>query len=434
MRPFQVLMPLPFRSANKLSSHTNPRKKILFLTPRFPYPLVGGDRLKAYHILRHLSETADVDLIALDEWNSGHGANLTEICNLCNDVTVIPFNRTNAWLRVVKSFFTRQPVEYAWYDSPDMRGAVDLALKRRRYDLVVSFFARTGIHSQDLRGTPKILVAEDSRVLAQERASQKFSFTGEYVVRRNDSKKLRTAEPELMRKFDLVTFVASPDEDKTLELDPMINTGLLSNGVDLGLYEYHRGHRDDAIVFVGELSVYHNRLMAERIVRNIFPLVRKMSPTTRLIIAGNNPSSSLKKLVAATPGAELHASVDDIKPFYRAAKVFIHPQEVGAGIQNKLLEALAMGTAVVTTEIGASGITGLMDAKHCLIRNTDEGLAKAAVELLHDTAARLLISGNGRTLMEEQYSWERIFRDCDKHIRAVAPDFFYESEPALTPV
>ena len=130
----------------------------------------------------------------------------------------------------------------------------------------------------------------------------------------------------------------------------------------------------------------------------------------------------------------MHASVDDIKPFYRAAKVFIHPQEVGAGIQNKLLEALAMGTAVVTTQIGASGITGLMDAKHCLIRNTDEGLAKAAVELLHDTAARLLISGNGRTLIEEQYSWERIFRDCDKHIRAVAPDFFYESERPLTPV
>src|SRR6188474_2629216 len=108
MRPFQVLMPLPFRSANKLSSHTKERKKILFLTPRFPYPLIGGDRLKGYHLLRHLSETADVDLIALDEWDSGHGTNLSEICKLCNDVTVVPFHRSNAWMRVAKSLLTRQ--------------------------------------------------------------------------------------------------------------------------------------------------------------------------------------------------------------------------------------------------------------------------------------------------------------------------------------
>ncbi len=424
-------MPLPFRSANKLSSHTKERKRILYLTPRFPYPLIGGDRLKGYHLLRHLSETADVDLIALDEWDSGHGTNLTEICKLCNDVTVVPFHRGSAWMRVVKSLFTRQPIEYAWYDSPDMRRAVDLALKRRRYDLIVSFFARTGIHSKDLRGTPKILVAEDSRVLAQERSSQKFSFTPDYFVRASDRKKLVTAEPELMRKFDLVTFVASPDEDRTLELDPMINTGIMSNGVDLDLYEFHAGKRDDAIVFIGELSVYHNRLMAERIVTKIFPLVRKMSPSTKLVIAGNKPTRELKKLIANTPGAELHANVADIKPFYQRAKVFMHPQEIGAGIQNKLLEALALGAAVVTTNVGASGIAGLADSKNCLIRNSDEELANAALELLRDDALRSGIAERGRTLVEEQYSWERIFRDCDKHIRSVAPDFFYEPERVL---
>jgi glycosyltransferase involved in cell wall biosynthesis len=424
-------MPLPFRSANKLSSHTKERKKILYLTPRFPFPLIGGDRLKGYHLLRHLSETADVDLIALDEWDSGHGANLTEICKLCNDVTVIPFHRSSAWMRVVKSLFTRQPVEYAWYDSPDMRRAVDLALKRRRYDLVVSFFARTGIHSKDLRGTPKILVAEDSRVLAQERASQKFAFTPDYFVRASDRKKLLVAEPELMRKFDLVTFVASPDEDRTLELDPMINTGILSNGVDLNEYRFHTGKRDDAIVFIGELSVYHNRLMVERLVTTIFPLVRNMSPSTKLIIAGNNPGSDLKKLITRTPGAELHASVADIKPFYQRAKVFLHPQEIGAGIQNKLLEALALGAAIVTTPVGASGIAGLADSEHCLIRTSDDELVKAAVDLLHDDLLRTGIAERGRTLVEAQYSWDRIFRDCDKHIRAVAPDFFYEPEPAL---
>lgn len=431
MRPFQVLMPLPFRSANKLSSHTNSRKKILFLAPRFPYPLIGGDRLKGFHLLRHLSEIADVDLVALDEWDSGHGANLTAICKLCNDVTVVPFNRTSAWLRVVKSFFTRQPVEYAWYDSPDMRRAVDLALKRRRYDLIVSFFARTGIHCADLRGTPKILVAEDSRMLAAERATKKFKFSPEYFVRANDRRKLATAEPELMRNFDLVTFVAAPDEDRTLELDPMINTGILSNGVDLSTYNYSDGDRDNAVIFVGELSVYHNKLMAERIVTKIYPLIRKMSPETKLVIVGNDPEGSLKKLIAKTPGAELHANVIDTRPYYSDAKVFLHPQEIGAGIQNKLLEALALGAAVVTTPVGASGITGLSDGNNCLVRSSDDELALAAVELLKSDSLRSGIAESGRQLVEQYYSWNRTFWDFDKHIRAISPDFFYEPTHAL---
>lgn len=412
-----------------MSSHSNPRKKILFLTPRFPYPLVGGDRLKPYHLLRHLAEIADVDLIALDEHGAAHYSN--PLSEFCKTVTVVPFRKAAAWMRVLRSLLSAVPAEYAWYDAPEMRHAVNVALKRRRYDLIIAFFGRTALHIAGLKGTPRMLIAEDSRVLAQERASERFAFSPEYFIRRSDRKKLAIAEPALMRKFDLVTFVASPDEDRTLELDPMIRTAILTNGVDLDAYHYHRGKREDTILFAGELSIYHNRLMAERILTGIYPMIRQQAPQVKLIIAGGNPDPSLVKLAARTPGTEFHANADDLKPYYTRAKVFLHPQEVGAGIQNKLLEALALGTAVVTTPMGASGIAGLCDTEHCIVRTSDSWLAGAALELLADDALRARLAQNGRTLIEEHYSWDHVFRDCDKLIRSVVPGFFYETEPVL---
>ena len=96
MRPFQPLTSLPFRTVNNFASHTISPKKVLFLTYRFPYPLSGGDRLKSYHLLRHLSEISQVDLISLDEWGTATHENLGHIKQFASTITVVPFNKTSA--------------------------------------------------------------------------------------------------------------------------------------------------------------------------------------------------------------------------------------------------------------------------------------------------------------------------------------------------
>jgi glycosyltransferase involved in cell wall biosynthesis len=168
--------------------------------------------------------------------------------------------------------------------------------------------------------------------------------------------------------------------------------------------------------------------MAERLNERIFPRVRKALRDTRLWVVGKSPSRSLANLVNRTEGAELHPNVREMKTFYERASVFVNAQDAGAGIQNKLLEALALGTAVVTTSYGAKGIAGLRDGVNCFIRETDEELADAAIELLRNRAKRDAFARAGRDLIESRYSWEHVFDELDEAISLAAPDLFMQSE------
>lgn len=424
MKPFQPLTSLPFRTVNNFASHTSSPKKVLFLTYRFPYPLSGGDRLKSYHLLRHLSEISEVDLISLDEWGSATPENLSHIRKFANTVTAVPFYKASAVKRAAFSLFTKTPVEYAWYNSPQMQEVVDIALQNKRYDLIICFFMRTAVYVKDVTDTPKILVAEDSRLLTEERAIKNFSFTPEYFVRRIDAAKLRTYEPEMMRHFDVTTFVAEHDESRSLAADPSLRTAILTNGVDTESYKFYEGEKENAILFAGHLGIYNSKLMVHRLLERIYPKIRERSPQTKLYIAGLKPESSLAKLIAATPGAELHENVPDMKEYYRKASLFIHPQEIGSGIQNKLLESMAMGTTVITTAIGASGIEGVIDRMHVMVSESDEEFVETALSLLADKAESQRLAQNARKLIEQRYTWDRIFDSFDKIISGVLPNFF----------
>ncbi len=424
MTPFQPITSLPFRTVNNFSSHTTSPKKVLFLTYRFPYPLSGGDRLKSYHLLRHLSEISQVDLISLDEWGTATHENLSHIKQFASTVTVVPFNKTAAIGRAAASLLTKTPIENTWYHSPQMQEVVDIALEHKRYDLIVCFFMRTAVYVTDVTNTPKILIAEDSRLLADERATEKFSFTPDYFVRKNDAVKLRTYEPQMIAHFDITTFVAAPDRERVLSEDSTLKTTILSNGVDTETYGFFEGEKENAILFAGHLGIYHNKLMAERILKNIYPKIRERSPNTKLYIVGQDPDESLATLISQTPGAELHENVPDMKTYYEKAALFLHPQDVGAGIQNKLLESMAMGTPVVTSVIGASGIEGIIDRMHLVVSETDEDFVEAAISLLADNTECRRLAANARTLIEQRYTWELIFDRFDKIISGVLPNFF----------
>ena len=431
MKPFQPQTSLSFRTVNNFASHTVTPKKVLFLTYRFPYPLIGGDRLKSYHLLRHFSDISNVDLISLDEWGSATENNFAEIAKLTKTVTVVPFKKGAARWRAAFSILTKIPVEYAWYDSPEMQIAVNNALDKQRYDLIVCFFLRTAIYVKNVKNTPKLLVAEDSRLLAQERGSKKPSLSPEYVIRKIDAGKLTSFEPAMMKKFELTTFVAQPDQDRVLKVDPNLQTALLTNGVDTNHYSFSKGKKENNILFAGHLGIYHNKLMTRRILNKIYPLIKQVSPETTLRIVGKDPDRSLKNLVAATSGASLHSNVPDIAPYYEKASVFIHPQEIGAGIQNKLLESMASGTPVVTTVIGASGISGVIDRRHLLVSETDQEFANAALSLLNDQSESARLSENARKLIEQRYTWEKVFDSLDVIIASLAPSFFVTTDRSL---
>jgi glycosyltransferase involved in cell wall biosynthesis len=142
------------------------------------------------------------------------------------------------------------------------------------------------------------------------------------------------------------------------------------------------------------------------------------------MMIGKSPGKQLQKLIEHTPGAELHADVEDVRPFLHSAKVLVHAQTVGAGIQNKLLEAMAVGTPIVTTPVGASGIEGLEDNVHALIRISDQEIIEATLSLLKNDDKALRLARNARELVQDRYTWEHVFRSFNAVIRQCVPEFF----------
>ncbi len=406
------------------------RPRVLFLSYRFPYPLIGGDRIKAYYLVQHLSTIADVDLIALDEARSATPGNVPELEAYAN-LELLPFDKQRAMFRVAKSLASNLPIEFAYYDDPSMQHAVDRALELNEYDLIICFFLRTAKFVQHHTRTPKLLVAEDARVILEERASSKFSpFRGlgdqlQYIIRKIDAIRLRAYEPRVMAQgFARVTFVSKVDERRMLAANPALPTALLSNGVALKEFDFYTGEREDKLIFFGYLGTYHNIQMARRLLKNIYPKIREVSPRTKLVMVGKSPDAQLRRLIEHTPGAELHADVEDVRPYLHSAKVFVHAQTVGAGIQNKLLEAMAAGTPIVTTPVGASGIEGLEDNVHALIRSSDQEIIEATLSLLKNDDRALRLALNARELVRAGYTWDRVFRSFNAIIRECVPNFF----------
>jgi len=399
-------------------------KKVLFLTHRFPYPLIGGDRIKAYHLLRHLSEIATVDVIALDEAQTCSLESVAAMSKLAT-ARSIAFSKVKAGLRILGSLLTSTPIEFAYYNSPEMQREVDTALANNHYDLVIAFFLRTAIYLKQPLTIPKLLVAEDARVILQERATEHFSLSPEYIVRKIDANRLATFEPKVMtnNSFAKVTFVATEDEKRIKQAAPNLKTAILTNGVDTEYFQFFSGPRENKLVFVGNLSVYHNKLMAERLLTKIFPALKKQFPDLKVTIVGKSPTKKLKKLVVETNGAELHADVADTRPFLNSAKVFVHPQAVGAGIQNKLLEAMAIGVPIVTTSVGASGIQGTEHRIQAWIGDSDEALIAGTAYLLQNEQEARTLALNARALVEKRYTWDRIFQDLDEILDEIAPGF-----------
>src|ERR1043165_8451105 len=123
-------------------AHSHTRPKVLFLSHRFPFPLIGCDRIKAYHLVKHLSEIADVDLIALDEAHAATPETSSALDAYAN-VRIVPFDHAKAMRRVVTHLISSTPVEFVYYNDPDMQRAVDEALAAKKYDLIICFFLRT---------------------------------------------------------------------------------------------------------------------------------------------------------------------------------------------------------------------------------------------------------------------------------------------------
>jgi glycosyltransferase involved in cell wall biosynthesis len=240
---------------------------------------------------------------------------------------------------------------------------------------------------------------------------------------RTQWKKMWKYEINLYRQYGVFIAISREDQKLVNELVPGIKIPYISNGVDTNYYFPHNEHEDENglnIVFTGVFSYYPNEQGALYFAREILPLIRKQYPAIRFFVVGKDPPPNVRNM-NRDPSITVTGLVADIRPYIQKASVVVVPLLIGGGTRNKILEAMAMGKAIVSTNIGAEGLE-VENGKDILIANSPQEFANCVMILLADMEKRRKLGDCAREMVKRNYRWEAVGTTLDSFIREFVND------------
>jgi len=388
----------------------NSHLRILLISRCPPYPLHLGDRLIPYHLVRELARRGHrVDLLAFyqqpeDMADVPYYGRFFDSVTLIREPARSPLSLLARALLPGRRFPARR--ERSW--SPEMWDAIaGRLLDGPRTVDVVHLFGGVQVYEYRAlaRDYPNLIAPYESYSLLLERTQAQARRPLDRALTGLQLAMARNFESWMFNGYQRTVVVSDRDAQTLRALAPGLAVAVIPNGVDLNRF-VPTDHEPDTptLIFTGNYDYAPNLDAALCLIREVFPAVKQAVPEAELLIVGNNPPDSLRRLAGG--GVQVIGRVPDLRPYLDDAQVYVSPLRIGAGIKNKILEAMAMQTAVVATPISCEGIS-VRDGQEAIIASEPAAISRAAIRLLQDPALRRQIAGNGRRLVEAHYSWER---------------------------
>ena len=356
--------------------------KILFLTHRLPFAPNRGDRIRAYHMLRHLRSHASVDLVSMVHDDAEQKA----VGDVPADhVTVV---RTTPWRNRVRSAIllaTSAPLTHTLLDAPELAKVVIGRVRASRPDVVVGYcsgIARLALEPA-LRDIPFVLDMVDVDSAKWLALSQTASSPMSWVYSR-EARCLGRFEGDIVAHARTTLVVNQRERATLVEAVPGADVRIVPNGIDLQQFRRPDSmppSEEPRVVFCGVMNYQPNEEAALHLVRTIWPRVIAVRPDARLSIVGAHPTGRLRKAAASDSSIEVTGSVPDVRPYLWNAAVSVALLKTARGVQNKVLEALAADLPVVITPAVAEGLPATV-LPGCVVAREDETAVGSIVTLL----------------------------------------------------
>ena len=377
--------------------------RLLVLLSRFPYPLDKGDKLRAFYQLRYLAgQGHEVCVLALSDEEVGAEA-LAAVRPLCRGgLHVHHLGRAARGLGLMRALATAgRPLQVGYfYEAAAQRQLTEL-LASFRPDHVYCQLIRMAEYLRGYAG-PKTLDYMDVFSAGMARR-ESTAPAWQRPVLALEARRLAAYEAEVFEWFDHCTIIS--DQDRQLVQHPQRDQiHIVPNGIALDIFQ---PQPDTAkryeLVFCGNMGYHPNVDAACWLAEEILPLVQQQHPQARLLVAGTTPAARVQAL-ARRPGVTVSGWLPDIRQAYAEARVFVAPMRVGTGLQNKLLEAMAMQLPCVTTPLANNALRGT-PGQHLLVAEGAAAVAAAIGQLLADEAAAAQLAQRGRTFVQATYNW-----------------------------
>jgi sugar transferase (PEP-CTERM/EpsH1 system associated) len=376
--------------------------RILCLTSRLPYPPNRGDRLRAFHFIEHLAQKHELSLVSFiaDEDQRQH---LTTLEAFCRTVQVVPMRPRSSAAAVARNLWRREPLQALYYRSRAMGRLVAQSTASTRFDAAYVHLFRMAPYMAGYRDLYRVVDLTD--VISKEiDLSLPYRGLTSRLLYRLEKPRIARYERWVARTFEESWLISEADRRILAATCPGANVQVVPNGVDMETFRpMGRAPVPNSLIFVGHLRVFHNVDAARYLVGEIMPLVRRQVPACKVEIVGANPAPSVQALAEA-PGVSVPGFVEDLNQALNQASVFVAPLRFAAGVQNKVLEAMAAGRPVVTTGAIADGL-GAVPGRDLLTGEDAQALAGEIVRLLGDGQLQATLGQAGRRFVRENYSW-----------------------------
>jgi sugar transferase (PEP-CTERM/EpsH1 system associated) len=391
---------------------------ILFLSHRVPYPPDKGDRIRSYHMLRHLGRQHDVSLVALaDERVTDQTRR--ELERVCRRVALIPIS-SKRWITAAGTWLRGGSITEGAHRSILAQRAIRQWAGESKFDVAIAYCSSMAPYLEDacLRGVPAVcdLVDVDSQKWLDYAAASRRPRRWIYAM---EGRRVRQLEERIIKRCDAVTLVSEQEADLFRSGFPSDRIHAVPNGVDLDYFQPAAERRGavqaaDGCVFVGALDYYPNVAGISWFCERVWPHVRKQHPGAMLTIVGRNPSPAVQKLGECV-GVRVVGTVPDVRPYLAEASVAISPLQIARGVQNKVLEAMAMGKPVLASPAAIGGIAVAPGRDVLCARSEHEWIGKLC-SLLKDEGLRSRLAVRALAFVENRHRWSACLEPLDELI------------------
>lgn len=368
----------------------------MVITSRFPYPLEKGDKLRAYYQIKELSKTFDIYLIALTEVNVTSN-DREQLTPYCKDIQIHAIGKFTKWFNVLRALVKRIPFQVAYFYSPTIQTKINRYLKEITPDHIFCQLIRVAEYVKNYHDCPKTLDYMDALSKGIERRIEEESLWKRPLFK-SEYQRLAEYESAIFDYFEFHSIISEQDKQHIFHQNKA-TIHVIPNGVDEHFFTSISSEKHYDLVFTGNMSYAPNVTASYYIVQQLLPLLPK---ETTLLLAGANPVKEVTQL--ATQNITVSGWVEDIRTSYAAGKVFIAPMFIGTGLQNKLLEAMAMGIPCITSPLANNALQAIPN-ESILIANTPEEFVQHIKKLTSDKVFYHKIAENGTLFVKNNFQW-----------------------------
>jgi polysaccharide biosynthesis protein PslH len=381
--------------------------RILYVAHRVPFPPNKGDKIRSFHEIKYLSRNHAIHLLAFydDPKDANHGK---ELKGYCHSVTLIRLSRRLQAMKALASMLFGEPWTLGFYRSDEMAAAIRKVFESENPEVAFAYSSSVAPYIEALP-VRRVLDFVDSDASKWSQYAKATAFPGSWLCN-YESTRLSDFELRMMNAMDASVFV-SPREVAWVAENRSRTAATLSsrvyfvpNGIDLDYFQPRPNQAEGStIVFTGAMDYFPNVEAVQFFARLVLPEVRKKVPAARFVIVGSNPSVPVRQL-AYLPGVSVTGTVPDVRPYLAQSRLSVVPLRISQGIQNKVLEALAVGLPVVATPQVAAGLQ-MLDQLPVSVEFEPQAIAESVVRHLLAPPPDDRDIARTRSVLAQHYSW-----------------------------